>query len=326
MDRLLLSLILIVSGVCCGYIFQQLVIRDIIKLRHGLTSLKKKIQQITFLSLNPLAILGATWVAKLEDVELIILPVLCLTALGLGGILAYALSRVFNMDNRQTGAYIGCGTFTNIGALGSLFCYMFLGEPGFALVPIYKMFEELTYFAYVFPLVKSFSLSSKHEKTSFGRRLRLVFSDIFVSMTLGSLAIGLLLNLTHVPRPTFYGTLNSILIPVMVFLLLFSIGLGMRFSSIMGNIRPAIAISAVKFLCIPIIIALIGMAFGLHTIENGIPFKVVLILSAMPVGFLSAVPPTLYDLDSDLANSCWLVANSLLIIEVPILLYIVSIF
>jgi len=326
MDRLFFSLILVVTGVCCGYVFQQLVNRDVIRLAADLTALKKKIQQITFLLLNPLAIVGATWVAKLENVELIILPILCLTALGLGGVLAYTLSRVFRMDNRQTGAYIGCGTFTNIGALGSLFCYMFLGEPGFALVPIYKIFEEFTYFAYIFPLVKSFSISNKREKTSLWKRLRMVFSDIFVTMTLSSLAIGLLLNLTHVPRPPFYSSLNAILIPVIVFLLLFSIGLGMRFSSIMGSIRPALAISAVKFFCIPIIIATIGMAFGLHTIDNGVPFKVVLILSAMPVGFLSAVPPTLYDLDADLANSCWLVSNSLLIIEIPILLYIVSIF
>ncbi|BHH82025.1 AEC family transporter [Desulforhopalus sp. 52FAK] len=324
MDRLFISLILIVAGVCCGYIFQQLVNRDIIQLTFGLPSLQKKIQQIIFVALNPLAIVGATWVAKLDDLELIILPFLCLTALGLGGILAYALSRVFSMDNRQTGAYIGSGTFTNIGALGALFCYMFLGEAGFALVPIYKLFEEFTYFAYVFPLVKSFSPSVTQDKTSFLKRLQLVFRDIFVIMTLTSIGLGLLLNLTEVTRPMYYASLNSVLIPVIVFMLLFSIGLGMRFSSIMTNIRPALAISAVKALLIPATIAAIGIAFGLHTINEGIPFKVVLILSAMPVGLLSVVPPTLYDLDSDLANSCWLVSSSFLIIEIPLLLYIIS--
>lgn len=42
------------------------------------------------------------------------------------------------------GAYICCGMFTNIGALVTLF--FFLEETWFALVPIYKLFEEFLYF------------------------------------------------------------------------------------------------------------------------------------------------------------------------------------
>jgi len=58
---------------------------------------------------------------------------------------------------------------------------------------------------------------------------------------------------------------------------------------------------------------------GLGQMENGLPLKVVLILSSMPVGFIAMVPPTLYDLDIDLANSCWLVTNCLLLIEILLL-------
>ena len=50
----------------------------------------------------------------------------------------------------------------------------------------------------------------------------------------------------------------------------------------------------------------------------------VYILSAGPVGFISVIPPTLYDLDADLANTCWLVCNSLLLIQVPIILFVVN--
>ncbi len=71
--------------------------------------------------------------------EFVILPFLCLTTLGLGGVLAYILSRVFSINSKQIGAYIGCSTFTNIGALGALFCYMFIGEAGFAFVPTWKI-------------------------------------------------------------------------------------------------------------------------------------------------------------------------------------------
>ena len=324
MDKLLFSLVLVVVGVCTGYLFQQLVNNDIIPLKSGLNPLKKQIQRVTFLLLNPVTIVGATWVAKLEDITLLALPVLCLVNLGLGCLIAYFLAKMFGMTRRQTGAYLGCGSFTNIGALGALFCYMFLGEAGFALVPIYKLFEEFTYFAYIFPLTKSFSIDKTIEKTSAWTRLKVVFSDVFVMISVASIMLGLILNLTKVPRPPAYEFVNAVLIPLIVFLLLFTIGMGMRFSNIKGRLIPALSLTAAKYCVIPIIVAGLGMSVGLHHVDNGLPFKVVLILSAMPVGFMSVIPPTLYDLDLDLANTCWLVSNSLLLIQVPLLLYIVT--
>lgn len=323
MDKLFFSLTLVIFGVVSGYIFQQLVTRDIIPLKTGLAPLKKRIQKVTFLFLNPVAIIGATWVAKLEDVKLMALPILCLTALALGGGLALLIAGYFGMNRKQIGAYIGCGTFTNIGALGALFCYIFLGEPGFALVPIYKLFEEFCYFAYVFPLAKSFSIE-KGGETSLGSRLRMVITDVFVSISIFSIGLGLVLNLTGFSRPTVYATVNAVFIPAIVFLLLFSIGLGMRFSNILANIRPALWIAGVKFTVIPAIITSLGLLAGLHSIDNGLPLKVVLILSSMPVGFISVIPPTLYDLDVDLANTCWLISNSLLVFEAPLLFFLLN--
>jgi hypothetical protein len=39
----------------------------------------------------------------------------------------------------------------------------------------------------------------------------------------------------------------------------------------------------------------------------------------MPVAFMAMVPPTLYDLDVDLANAAWLVTTGLLVVVVPAL-------
>lgn len=324
MTKLLFSLALIVSGVTCGYVFQHLVNRDIIVLRAGLNPLKKRIQQVAFAFLNPVVIIGATWVAKLEDITLFVLPLLCVFSLALGGILAYGISRIFSMGRKQTGAFLGCGVFTNIGAFGALFCYIFLGEAGFALVPIYKICEEFIYFAILFPLAKSYSLEKKADNISLTRRLLAVLSDIYIMISLLSIGLGLLLNLTGVTRPEIYSTFNAIAIPGIVFLLLFTIGLGMRFTNITPHIYPALSISAAKLILIPIVTTSLGFLVGLHTVDNGLPLKVVIILSAMPVGLTSVIPPTLFDLDADLANACWLVCTSLLLIQVPILHYIVS--
>lgn len=48
----------------------------------------------------------------------------------------------------------------------------------------------------------------------------------------------------------------------------------------------------------------------------------ILNLSGMPVGFIAMVPPTLYDLDIDLANACWLLTNGLLVVMIPLLMFI----
>jgi hypothetical protein len=43
----------------------------------------------------------------------------------------------------------------------------------------------------------------------------------------------------------------------------------------------------------------------------------------MPVGFIAMVPPTIYELDIDLANACWLITNFLLVLQVPLLLFLI---
>jgi predicted permease len=55
-----------------------------------------------------------------------------------------------------------------------------------------------------------------------------------------------------------------------------------------------------------------------------LPLKVVIILSSMPVAFNALIPPSIYDLDLDLANSCWFFTTALLIIILPLLLIVLT--
>jgi len=93
----------------------------------------------------------------------------------------------------------------------------------------------------------------------------------------------------------------------------------MRIKTIQDYLRECVAISATKFLIVPVILTLTAFLLGYGKIEEGLPLKVVMILSSMPVAFTALVPPSLYDLDIDLANSCWLFSTSLLIVVLPVL-------
>ena len=319
MGRLLFSISLVVFGIGAGYLIQVLVQKRVFSL--PIDDTRKRLQKAALLFFNPVAILGATWVANIHHIKIAALPFMGLTALFSGGCLAYGAARMLHLNRKQTGAYIVCGGFTNIGSLGALFCFMFLGEQGFALVPFYKLFEEFCYYAIGFPVAKSYS-QDLTETPSFFQRLKNAASDIFVLVAVSSIAIGLLLNLTGIPRPTVYATVNAIFIPLAALLLLISIGMAMRFSSVKTFFAPGLIIALIKFILVPVFIVGLGFILGLDKIDNGLPLKVVLILASMPVGFIAMVPPTIYDLDIDLANACWLTTNTVLLLQVPLLLFL----
>ncbi len=320
MGRLLFSVSLVVFGIGIGYFIQVLTKKGVFTL--PIDDTRKKLQKAALLFFNPVAILGATWMADIHHIKIVALPFMGFTALFLGGCIAYAASRMQHMNRKQTGAYIVCGGFTNIGSLGGLFCFIFLGEQGFALVPFYKLFEEVLYYAVGFPIAKAYSKDTS-ETPSFFRRVKNAVSDIFVVVAICSIAAGLLLNVTGVSRPSFYASLNMVFVPLAALLLLISIGMAMRFSSVKKHFGSGLIIALTKSLLVPILVVGLSFMIGLDQIKNGLPLKVVLILASMPVGFIAMVPPTIYDLDINLANACWLISNSLLLFQVPLLIFII---
>lgn len=318
MDRLLYSLAIVIIGLLTGYLFRLAVDDRLVTSSRSLQEIRKILQKISLLVLNPIAFIGAIWVVEWRHVEVAALPFIGMTALLVGGISALLAARLLKLNRYQTGAFIVCGSFTNIGSIGALVCYFFFGEPGFALVSFYKLFEEFLYYAVGFPIAKSFSASA-NERDSLFERLKTIFTDIFVLVLLGSVLLGFSLNISGLARPEFYQRLNFIVIPLSSFLLLASIGMAMKFQRMGAYLKAGFSVAVIKFVIVPLIAMGLGVSLGLGKIDNGLPLKVVTVLSAMPVGFIAMVPPTIYDLDVDLANTCWIVTTALLIfIVLPI--------
>jgi predicted permease len=131
-----------------------------------------------------------------------------------------------------------------------------------------------------------------------------------------------LLNLSGLERPAFYGFANAVLVPLATILLLTSIGLALRFSRIGDYLRECVSVSLIKFIMVPVIIFTLAWSLSFGKMDDALPLKVVLILSSMPVAFNALIPPSIYDLDLDLANSCWFVTTALLILVLPLLLLV----
>ncbi len=316
---ILLSLGLIASGLLAGYLYRNTVPHGVRRTEGEINRLRRRLQAVALLYVNPVAFGGAIWALDLGDLRIVALPFVGAFAIFLGGALAYLAGRALGLGRRQMGVFVTCGGFTNIGSIGSLVVFFLFGEAAVALMPFYKLFENFIYYGVGFPYARSMS-GAGSEDESVGDRLRSVLTDRFVVVAVTGMAAGLGLNLLGFERPGFYSALNGVLIPLgTLLLLLSSIGMAMRFGRMRGYLRGAGVISLIKFVAVPGSVYLLGSALGLGGVDGGLPLRVSMVLASMPVAFMAMVPPTLYDLDVDLANAAWFVTTALLAVVVPAL-------
>lgn len=114
------------------------------------------------------------------------------------------------------------------------------------------------------------------------------------------------------------------IIPFGTLILLISIGLGMKFGKVRNYTNECLAISVIKFVLVPLIVSAAAFLLGYGEIEEGLPLKVLIILSSTPIVFTALIPPSIYDLDLDLANSCWLVTILSIALILPLSSFIIS--
>jgi len=321
--KIISSLAIIFFGLILGYIIQQLERKKMIQLPVSRKSLRIFLQKIAILFFGPITVIGAIWIVKIENIEITLLPFLGIFAIIVGGLLGLIAAKLLKLNRKKSGSMFTCGSFSNITSIGGVVSYLFLGEKGYVLFSLYKMFEVITYYVVGFPIAKLFS-SIIIKKENIISRLKEIFTDIFIVVTLTSMGIGFLLNLSGWERPLFYEIINAIFIPLGVITLLVSIGLEMKFGKVKNYINECLAISIIKFILVPVIVSTAAFYLGYSKIEGGLPLKVVIILSSTPVAFTALIPPSIYDLDLDLANSCWLVTTLSLVLILPLLSFIIS--
>lgn len=323
MFKFIYSFGLILFGLLMGYTAQILMESGRVAMPVTTEQLRKLLQRVALLFLNPVAIVGAVWVVNIEDGSIAALPFVGFFALTVGGILALAAAKVLGLEDRKTGAMFCCGSFTNIGSIGALVCFVFLGEAGFALVPIYKLFEEVSYYGIGFPIARYYSGGTVTDATV-GRRFKVLTTDPFIVVAVSSLLLGGFLNWSGVQRPQIYKAVVSLFVPLATVMLLASIGLALRFRRVRDYFRESMAIALIKFALVPACVGGLAFLIGFGRIDGGLPLKVVLLLASMPVAFNALIPPSIYDLDLDLANSCWFVTTALLALVLPALLFVLG--
>ncbi len=323
MQKLIFSLAIILTGLIFGYIGQKLARKYSVDHENSILFIRKLLQKAGLLFFMPISFVAAVWVVSFEDIRVTFLPFIGAGSLLLGGALGLVATTVLKKGGKQKGELFCCGAFTNIGSIGALIAFVFLGEAGFGLIALYKLFEESVYYAICLPVIKYYS-GTKNEGTVW-ERFSEISRDPFVRAAIIALVCGLSFNLSGLHRPVFLETMNGFFVPFGTFILLVSIGLGMRFSSVGEYLIEGLLVSLIKFVVVPFTAVTVAYFLGFGDINHGLPLKVVLIASSMPVAFGALVVASVYDLDLDLANSCWLITTAALVIVVPWLYFLLSI-
>lgn len=320
----------IFMGLALGYAFNRLVKKGTIPVGEERAEVfRSGLQRSVLLFFSPLVFCGAVWSLDLSDARMFSLPLVGLSALVLGSLSGFIGTKLLALPPEQAGVYTTCSSFTNIGAIGGLVLFLLAGEQAFALLPFYKLFEDLWYYGVLFPIARSYgerahpSASSTPRFGPMAGVLRVLRDPFFLVATSG-IALGIGLNLAGIHRPPQYGTVISLLLPASTFILLFTIGMRIRFKVERAHWKAASMLLVSKILLVPSAAIALALLLGLGGMEGGNGLKVVLVLASMPVGFLGMVPPTLYRLDLSFANSLWLLSNAALLVIVPVLSFLID--
>ena len=320
MNSLVFVLAVTFGSVALGYVTRLVPLGPLAGVARNAATISKVLKIVAIFVLNPVPVVNAFWRLSLDSGLLLVFPFLGIVSVTVAGSTAIGLNYLFGIPPRRAASVFVASAFTNIMSLGGLIAFVFFGHDGYALVPLFNSFISLAYYAVGYPLSHHLSLEKSLET-----RGRVTFSSgvfrerPYLLSPVIAILFGLALNVMGVPRPVRLDTVSGVLIPLISAIIGYSIGLSLRFSRIRAYRKEIALVSAVKFIVVPAVIIPIGVGLGLPSLLDGVAFKVLVVLSVMPVAFNALIPPVVYEFDLDLANSAWVVTTLAIIPLLPVL-------
>jgi len=250
---------------------------------------------------------------NLRSVEPWLLPLVGLLISASTLLPAFLYARRAELSRPQTGSFLTCAFFSNVGYFGAFTAFALFGEAAYALGMLYLVFFSPCFYTL------GFGIASRYGRPTTPASLSTAFKDeLRLYPFLGMLA-GAALSFAGVARPLPFEWLNHLLIPLDTALYLIAIGSQVTFASPLAWLHPCLAMSSIKFLYTPLIAwALVSL---LHI--QGLPRLVVLLEASTPVAVSPLVLPLLFGLDRQLSNALWLFTTLLaipwLLLLIPVL-------
>ena len=291
--QLVLGLGLVFGSLTAGWVMH----------RRGWLTAQQAARLVRWVSMGPSALaLGLLfWKLNLRGAHLWVLPGLGLAVSASTLLPAWWYCRAARLSRAQTGSFLNCAFFSNVGYIGAFVAFALFGEAGFGLCTLYMLYFSPCFYTLGFGLAARFG----HAETERGEGG--TYRGELRWYPYAGMAVGLLLNLAGVPRPQPMEWLTHALIPFNTGLYLFAVGSQLSFESPRPWLRPCLMMSAIKFLYTPLVAWVLLMLLRVQ----GVSRTVVLIEAAAPVAVSPLILPMLFGLDRKLTNALWLVTTAL---------------
>jgi len=269
-----------------------------------------RIVRFVVIGTSPVVLCLLFWRLDLYRFELWVLPLLGLAISSSTLLPAVFYTKTARLSRPETGSFLTCAFFSNVGYLGAFTAYALFGEIAYGLCIVYLVFFDPCFYTL------GFWIASRY-----GRQLAAATSARPIDgglrfYPLVGIFVGCVLSLAHVPRPMPFVWLNQVLIPANTALYLIAAGSQLTVASPRPWLRSCLAMSGIKFLYTPLV------AWGFVHLAHleGLPRLIVLLEASTPVAVSPLVLPLLFGLDRKLANALWLVTT---LIAIPWLLLVV---
>lgn len=234
--------------------------------------------------------------------SLVILPVLGLLLAILSGVAGYLISKNSLKNQLSLGAFTLSSSLSNQGyTMGGFICYLLHGEYGYGLSVIYITYFHLFVYLIGYPIANYWSNSKKISipKQILNNLKDIRFLPVYMMIT------GLVLNVMNVEHPIWSEQFIRFMIPPASFIVLFAIGLQMKFSIKIFKNSIVYKLFFVKFVVTPFSALALIKFLSLESIIKNVIF----IEAITPSAIYSIVICTLFELDRQLATTLFISSN-----------------
>jgi predicted permease len=271
--------------------------------------ISKKIILIDLIILEPVIIFWVIWGLTLGRDQLF-LPAAGLIMVVTGFFLGKLSLPLINASGKSRVSFLISSSLANHGfTMGGFICYLLAGEKGLALSSIF-----LIYFI-PYTVLVIFNYARFHSSGNVKLKLKDYIFNAQNFVFVAAIA-ALILNLSGIKRASVNFPIDPVVMAA-VALNYFVLGININISSIKIIRADHYIISAIKFLIIPVITSIILQIVDLdRDIE-----KVILIQSFMPAAVYSVMTSILFDLDTELSSSIFIVNTLIFIVMVLPLLF-----
>lgn len=325
-DKALYVLCVIGLPMAAGYAVRRGVLRRAPGAEASCSRVSRRLKLVCIGVLVPPIAVSAMIRAPLAGANMVAMAALGIWCLLVGALLGRLYVSARRLPAAQGGALLGCAAMCNVVSFGGLVVFAFWGNRGLQQLYLFKIFEHVVYFGVFYPWCAAFAADRSRGGTGMLGTFR---RHPITLVPIAAVAVGLTWNLLRfggpdppAGPPPWTQHLNPVLVPLHVAMLTFAVGLTLSPSRVGRHATECLAVSVIGFLARPLLTALAAWPCLAMGWINDLGLRVAVAVAAMPVAFNALIPPALFGLDEDLANSCWIVTTAAMVVVVP-LLYLV---